>query len=248
MATSIRPAMRSRQASIPAGGASCRAPRLSTHPVATIRRASALRSASAPPGLASPRGARTRTWKRQREPARRASRGPGRTLPKSSYQASCSSRPRTASGWAASPSTRKRKRVRRGSTSGSDTTVPAMATTPRSSAGGNCACSAQPACSAAQPAPASNAPLQGTRLPTQSASPASSAAQRNQGNGSAGIHSTMPMPARKQAAVALPSSGHATGPPVHRHIVARPKPGRSRIARSFPPTRLHAARAPAASL
>ena len=78
----IRAAIASRQASMPAAGASSRADSgARTWPLAAMRCASAWRPASKPPGLDSPRGARSFTANSQRAPGCRPMRGPGSNAP-----------------------------------------------------------------------------------------------------------------------------------------------------------------------
>ena len=120
-----------------------------TYPVAAMRCASACFSLSKPPGLRNPRGART---PHQQTPAlagleRRCGRRRScrRTRPTA---AAC---PRNGAGWAASASTRNRKRVRRGSCSGRSAMRPLTTTSRCSQSAGNWSASAWRRMQARQP-------------------------------------------------------------------------------------------------
>ena len=187
-----------------------------------MRCARACRPASKPPGLARPRGARRRSCMDQCEPGSRSRRGPGATAPKSSYQDSCSRRPRSAGG--ASSPTLSRNRVRRASCSGSPITRPATRTSVPSIGAGSCADSTQPACRPAQPKPSSKAPSARPRHGrAHAAMPASTHSQRSHAGARAGRNRQVVTPASSAAAQARPAGRAGDRPaPSSPRAAARP--------------------------
>src|SRR5688500_18919908 len=184
-------------------------------------RAIACISPSVPPGLRKPRGARTRTWKRHRPPAPTCRR----TRPSSSYHASRNSRPRSSAGWPLS-STRKRKRVRRGSLTGSSTIRPVTTKSRASTAGGSWACRAKAACKPASANPKTKAPESRTRWHPRhhAAAPATTPHPSSAIAGRPGSNRQAPMPATTAIAVRIPKGGVLAAVSMWSHLAGREFP------------------------
>ncbi len=205
--------MRSRQASIPRGGARGLAAASSrTWPVATIRSISICFSASAAPGSRRPRGARSFAATAQRLPAatrRRGALGRFGGASNGSYHDRRIRCPRSAGGWSAASSTTSVKRVRRGSCTGRSATVPRRSSPCGTSDDDHCRDSAQSARMPASAKPAQHTTTHsGARGTGQRSNSVAVASQsRTHGEGGSGSHRQ----AREPASRASANRGSSTG-------------------------------------